>query len=349
MHIVVGRLAELDPQSEPARRAVERLNALISGGAAREEVVTAMAHVSGHAVRLTNEDGCVRVDPAGRWTAPTGRLDDAWPWLTVAPRSSLVLALEAPGACSVLAAVVLDRGAEALRTLESTAGDASDDTSARAFSTALSAADDTDRREALSRLGLDPRGRYRVLARRGSLAQIEILGDGPVPRAAHGARDKRPLGVGRVTVGVDLPESWQSARIALAFAADGGDRDPGPTVVVADELGVLAGLASGLDRQGVEFADLAALAAAEVAAPWALVTLDALARHTSLRLAAAALFVHHSTLQARVATLEDRLGWSVRDGQGRLRLDLALAVRRYLRHPPEDGSPIPGVPPVIGR
>ena len=57
---------------------------------------------------------------------------------------------------------------------------------------------------------------------------------------------------------------------------------------------------------------------------------DAVASTPSLRTAASVLLVHHSTLQERVAAAERVLGWDIRDPQGRLRLQLALVVRRLL-------------------
>ncbi|WP_295696696.1 helix-turn-helix domain-containing protein [Lapillicoccus sp.] len=62
-------------------------------------------------------------------------------------------------------------------------------------------------------------------------------------------------------------------------------------------------------------------------------TLDQIASHSSLRAASQDAHVHHSTLQARVQQFEALLGWSVSDPQGRLRLQLALALRRLHRHP----------------
>ncbi|MFE4574365.1 helix-turn-helix domain-containing protein [Streptomyces chartreusis] len=69
------------------------------------------------------------------------------------------------------------------------------------------------------------------------------------------------------------------------------------------------------------------------AAPWPLGTLEAVATAPSMRTAATALRVHHSTLQERVAAAERALGWNVREPQGRLRLQLALVVRRLLASP----------------
>ena len=53
----------------------------------------------------------------------------------------------------------------------------------------------------------------------------------------------------------------------------------------------------------------------------------------SLRAAAVTLRLHHSTLQDRVIQAEHLLGWPVREPAGRLRLQLALALRRLRRHP----------------
>jgi DNA-binding PucR family transcriptional regulator len=119
--------------------------------------------------------------------------------------------------------------------------------------------------------------------------------------------------------------------VALRFAADGTDEDPGPRVVHAAELGGLALLAAAGDHPALP--DAEALEHAASAAPWMLTTLHALASTVSLRAAAELLGVHHSTLHDRVTYAEQLLGWNVREPQGRLRLQLALALRRLRRHP----------------
>ncbi|EFL36488.1 conserved hypothetical protein [Streptomyces viridochromogenes DSM 40736] len=65
--------------------------------------------------------------------------------------------------------------------------------------------------------------------------------------------------------------------------------------------------------------------------PWLSKTLHAVASTGSLRAAAAAINIHHSTLQDRLAHAEHLLGWPVRTPQGRLRLQLALAMRHLAR------------------
>jgi sugar diacid utilization regulator len=70
-------------------------------------------------------------------------------------------------------------------------------------------------------------------------------------------------------------------------------------------------------------------------------TLDALAEHASLRRAAAALHVHHSTLQERAVQLEHALGYPLDTAAGHNRLYLALVLRR-LHH--NGDLPIDGFP-----
>jgi DNA-binding PucR family transcriptional regulator len=53
----------------------------------------------------------------------------------------------------------------------------------------------------------------------------------------------------------------------------------------------------------------------------------------SLRAAASALRLHHSTLQDRIVHIEHLLGWPVRSPDGKLRLQVALTLRRLHRHP----------------
>lgn len=56
--------------------------------------------------------------------------------------------------------------------------------------------------------------------------------------------------------------------------------------------------------------------------------MEALLATDSLRAAAAAIGIHHSTLQAQAAKCSTALGFDVRSPQGRLRLALALKLHR---------------------
>jgi DNA-binding transcriptional LysR family regulator len=57
-------------------------------------------------------------------------------------------------------------------------------------------------------------------------------------------------------------------------------------------------------------------------------TLEAFCRTGSLRQAALALHLHHSSVAARLAHVEDALGWRLDEPQGRFRARMALLARR---------------------
>ncbi|MDX3277838.1 helix-turn-helix domain-containing protein [Streptomyces scabiei] len=226
------------------------------------------------------------------------------------------------------------------------------------------------RLHAARQLGLDPATRARVAApfdgpprivnasaRRGPIhphARPSTPGPAPVPargtaptHAGPATADPGPahldagsadtaLPPGRVGVGpavpvLELPDSWAAARTALRFTADGTPHDPGPRVVYADELGGIGLLAELVVPGADPPPDVRALDAAVADAPWMLTTLHAVASTASLRAAAVKVNVHHSTLQDWLGHAEALLGWPVRTPQGRLRLQLALAMRHLGR------------------
>ncbi|XVQ14658.1 helix-turn-helix domain-containing protein [Spirillospora sp. CA-255316] len=131
---------------------------------------------------------------------------------------------------------------------------------------------------------------------------------------------------------LDLPASHRAALTALRLTAEGTEQDPGPRVVHADRLGGLAVLAAAVGPDTEPVPDVHALERAAASAPWMPAVLDAVASARSLRAAAEEVAIHHSTLQDRPAHAESLLGWSVHDPQGRLRLQLALALRRLHRN-----------------
>ncbi|WP_435850460.1 PucR family transcriptional regulator [Streptomyces massasporeus] len=157
----------------------------------------------------------------------------------------------------------------------------------------------------------------------------------PVP-GRHTAPPESRLPAGRLGVGpavpvLELPRSWAEARTALRFTAEGTAQDPGPRVVHAEELGGIA-LLAGVVAPGTEPPpDVRALETAAATTPWLSATLHAVVSTASLRAAAAEINVHHSTLQDRLAHAEHLLGWPIRTPQGRLRLQLALTMRRLGR------------------
>ncbi|MFF9808148.1 helix-turn-helix domain-containing protein [Streptomyces coeruleorubidus] len=225
---------------------------------------------------------------------------------------------------SVVDAVILERAAGAIRlVLDRTRGRAPADDPALVETLLDGTAPEPARLHAARRLGLDPTVPARALA---------PLNDRPrvVPAGAEAGAVGR-LGVGPAVPVLELPRSWAEARTALRFTAEGTPHDPGPRVVYADELGGIALLADLVVPGAEPPPDVRVLETASATTPWLSETLHAVAYTGSLRAAAAEISVHHSTLQDRLAHAEHLLGWPVRTPQGRLRLQLALAMRQLAR------------------
>jgi hypothetical protein len=221
--------------------------------------------------------------------------------------------------------VILERAASAIRlVLDRTRGRAPAEDPALVETLLDGTVPEPARLHAARRLGLDPTVPARALA---------PLNDRPrvVPAGAEAGALGR-LGVGPAVPVLELPRSWAEARTALRFTAEGTPQDPGPRVVYADELGGIALLADLVVPGAEPPPDVRALETAAATTPWLPATLHAVAYTASLRAAAAEINVHHSTLQDRLAHAEHLLGWPVRTPQGRLRLQLALTMRRLARH-----------------
>jgi hypothetical protein len=131
-------------------------------------------------------------------------------------------------------------------------------------------------------------------------------------------------GAVRVGIGPELPgsraaESWAGARTALLFTG------PHDLVVRHEELGALA-LYAGLPDAAI--AGLADVRAMEGIGDEARAAVRALCLEGSVRRAATAMHLHHSSMAARVARAEALLGFSLHDPAGRLRAHLALTLVR---------------------
>ena len=185
------------------------------------------------------------------------------------------------------------------------------------------AAGEAERSRALHLLGLRPQAPLTVLAYKSPVPRSVELGDlhavvvlGDVPDLDPNV----PTGVA-TGKGIDAPAAWRHARTAVRFAGHG------PRVVRWDELGALAALASLRQDDIASVADVAALDRLDADT---IAVLTAYCATDSVRKAAAAVYRHHSTVAARLAHAEERLGFPLGTPAGRRRLDLAL-VLRHLR------------------
>ncbi|WP_309484169.1 helix-turn-helix domain-containing protein [Streptomyces himalayensis] len=247
------------------------------------------------------------------------------------PKASAALWLERPGPADGVHAMILERAAHAVRAvMDRTRGWAP--LAVPAHDPALvevvldASAPLSARTHAAARLGLRQGQSVRAVVLHGGGAEVVPAGQ-PLPEV-------RRAGVGPAVEPAELPQSWAAARTALRFTAEGTAQDPGPRTVYAEELGALTLLAAAVGPDTPPIPDVLAVERAVAEAPWAAATLHAVASSPSLRAAAGELTVHHSTLQERLAQAEHILGWEVHSPQGRLRLQLALAVRKLQRNAP---------------
>lgn len=326
MHDLAQRLAAVDPQASTAVRVISHFDTLIASRAGLQSIVRGAATLAGCPARLTDPARrlTVRVLADGVAAPPETDPDPAWP-STPVTADGADLWLETTTPTGTVEAVVLERAAAAAQTvLERTRSSRHDDPAS--VELLLDAdATEADRLIAARRLGLPAQARVVALA--GGDVRV-VAGDAAVPAG-------RRAGVGPCVPVSQLPESGRLARLALRLTAEGTEDDPGPRLVHADGLGALGVLIHAADSQQQQppIPDVGALEHAAAAAPWVLATLDAVAGAASLRDAARALRLHHSTLQDRLTHAQALLGWDVRHPQGKLRLQLALALRRALRNP----------------
>ena len=120
---------------------------------------------------------------------------------------------------------------------------------------------------------------------------------------------------------------WREAACALRFAVAGS---PEQAVASYDALGpltLLADISPELIRSQADVAALERLAATDGGAH-DVAALEVYCQTGSLRAAALALHRHHSSVAARLAHIEDLLGWSLDSAEGRFRAQLSLLARR---------------------
>ncbi|TDD84498.1 PucR family transcriptional regulator, partial [Actinomadura darangshiensis] len=209
-------------------------------------------------------------------------------------------------------------------------------------------AGEVERSRALRLLGVEPDAVLRVLAvdtRDVPIAEVrEFFRDGGIDMASLGrvhavlVKSVKPdlgerlpegvrVGVGPALAAIEAPAAWRRACTALRFTAAEA------SVVHHEALGALAAVAVRMrDEDIAQVADVAVLdrLAAE---PGTLGVLTAFCATGSARQAAARVHRHHSTVAARLAHAEARLGFSFSGPGGRLRLDLALLLRRLRDNP----------------
>lgn len=316
------RLSGLDADAENAVRVIGFFDRLITERAGLDALVRSTADLAGCPVGLhaPGQGLSLRAEPGAVATAAPAPARAAVREL----EGGVVVWIARAGEAAPLDEMLLERFAIAAAVLlEHTSAPLPELGDPALVQLVLSeTAGTAERSRALHLLGISATTRLRVLAstselpgRSVQLGNVRAVLNVEVPEVS-GAR----VGVGPLVPAIDAPRSWRAARTALRFTAD---VEP---VVWWERLGGLALFAD----QHVDVAALDDVRALDrlAADPHGIDTLEALCATGSARKAAAVLHRHHSTMAARLARAESVLGFGLDDAAGRLRLHLALMLRR---------------------
>ncbi|KJE21006.1 PucR C-terminal helix-turn-helix domain [Frankia torreyi] len=355
MEGLILRLADLDEGALGAVRIIAFFDGFVEHRASLEAVLSATAQFAGCEVGLAGGSVpplAVRAGggvpsagdpPDGVARAPVG--DDRWVWLA------------RPGQPLAQDRMLLDRLAHAVRALSPRPRLDHPGTGDPALLELVlgAGADDAGRARALRLLGIEPTCPVTVYAVRSPdpAAGAEFLaglhpwvravriGDvrAVVGREAPADEPTIPTGV-QVGRSAPVPASaaqraWRGARTALRFTGSGLPAGlttlaGGSALVTEESLGVWRAIAEQVPGERLAASpDVAALRrlGAEPQGPQTLAMLVAVGATASLRQAAAVLYVHHSTLIARLTKAERVLGFSIDTPAGRTRLTAALIIR----------------------
>ncbi|MGP3533700.1 helix-turn-helix domain-containing protein [Microbacterium sp. RD1] len=324
MQELVGRLTALDPEASESLKVVSYFDALVSGGVGIEALLRGAAVLSGTVAGADTAGRRLRVNPEGERVDGAGGGRD-WP---SRPTPDGTVWIERSGTAHANDAMVLERLALAVSLAQERRGS----TPESALHVAIDAARSGDeRRVALARLRVEPGATVRVLAvpAADALAPPSTVVATPhgLVRAAFLSGIAASLPGARAGIGVpvpaeDAPRSFDTAVVALRLSR------AEEAVVDASDYGVLLAAAQAL--QATSHPDAAVLSALDERA---CEVLHAVVESDSLRGAASALGMHHSTVQARYEALVRELGWDPRSPKGRARYEIAALVRRLADGP----------------
>ncbi|WP_232666880.1 helix-turn-helix domain-containing protein [Pseudonocardia sp. TRM90224] len=330
MRELVGRLSGLDPTATETLRVIEYFDTLVEGHVGLEAFLRGAAVLSGAPAGLVVPERrlALRVDAGGRRTGARTTALDGWSSHPIGAGGTVWIERDGPAHANDR--MVLERLAMGVAvTLDRTSLADADvggcieqliDIRVR-LDERLRAADRLHLHRPVRVIAAAPDD---PIARRAKRSTLVSTVAGVVFAVLDDAEQPAPerAGIGRTVPPTEVAAAWTEALVALRLTSA---RRP---VVAADELGALTVLAAGVDAGAAEPPDVVALGRLVAGNPALLDTLDELAAHESVRGAAAALGVHHSTLQHRIAAVRAELGYDPGEHGGRQRMALALAVHR---------------------
>lgn len=318
MQELAGRLTAFDPDASDALKVVSYFDALVASGAGLDGLLRGAAALSGTVAGADRRGRVTRRAPDGQ--APAGTESSArspertW--------SAGAVWLERAGTPHASDEIIVERLALAADLIEARFSPVS------GLEIALDPARPrAERATALARLRVEPESRIRIVATR-SPAPAGDAYSAAVPtrygllratlcRAAS-PPPAEPAGLGPWARADHAPESWEGAVIALRLT------DADDPVVDATDLGAMLLLARVHDPEAPH-EDVAALARLDARSVQVLRTL---VESDSVRSAAAALGMHHSTVQARHEALTRELGYDPRTALGKIRYAAAEFLLR---------------------
>ncbi len=331
MQELLGKIAALDPEASLGIRVIACFDELIIGAVNTRALLSTAASLAGCPAGFAQDhpSRSMRVSPTGEELAPGSPAHAACHEL---PRGARVW-LEREGAPHVNDAIIVERLALAVGVrlgIERHEIEPPRDIGILLDETVPAEV----RGDAARRQGLSAATRYRVVAAPlfavwaehpqgpGDVVSTPL---GPIHAvispAAVDRVDVRPSGIGIAVCCDDLPRSFRTAVVALRLCAA-----PEEPFVSADSYGGLIELlADSPTRRSTPDSDRMDLVMGHC---WARTTVQAVLNTTTIRQAARHDGVHHSTMQARIDTLTQELGFDPLHGYGRTRLGLAYLVWR---------------------
>lgn len=321
MQDLLGRLTALDPDASETLKVVSYFDTLLTRSVGLESVLRGAAVLSGVTVGYRDDRQSVRVRADGTRIDPV-ELTDSWPIRDSG--AGAIVWMERDDTAHSSDAMILERLSLAVGIIRARRSAGQESSVELAISTYASA---DERAAALARLRLTdtpvlvvasppepaPSTEHpsAVVATRHGLTRATILPTTTDPASAWPPGTEIRLGIG--LVGVPLPESWASAVTAARLTST---EEP---VLAAADLGAALSLAETADS-GPLHPDARALTAFDARD---LELLDAVVEEHSVRAAASRLGRHHSSVQERLITLVDMLGYDPRSYRGRTRYTLA--------------------------
>jgi hypothetical protein len=345
---LVGRVKLLDPEVTESLQVVVFFDSLVESRANLDAFLRGAAALTGCATGIWEPRHRLsrRVAPDGTALPPRVDSEMTWPTHKTFDEPDGLVWIERVGESRATDSIVLERLAAGCQvTLERAASGWSNLITASVNTLFDPASDAAARLQAGKYLGLTADSKIRVVA-----VENEELGvPGPTNRRSRRSTDVGEVLMtvvdeeqtidGRLRAGVstsstisDIPQLAEQALTALRFGLS-------DATMWWENLGAIVLLASSCDQAALaDHPDIVNLRRIISDSGNSYKILHALATTDTVRSAASALRLHHSTVQHRSAQFEELLGFDPRESAGRRRLWFAMALERYLYFPERRSS-----------